>query len=74
MMRSALLTFAAGAQALPEFRRTTTAGGCAPFTNGTFQIDEYQLYPENADFDTKRCRLYTRYDLPSQWGLAPSTR
>lgn len=59
-MRRSLLTFGVGVQALPEFRRSAPAGTCPQFTNGTFEIDAYQLYPENADFDTKRCLLYTR--------------
>ncbi len=41
-----------GVAALP--RRST----CPPFNNGTFIIDQYQLYPENADWDTKKCLLY----------------
>ena len=31
---------------------------CAPFTKGTFNVSQYQLYPENADWDTKRCVVY----------------
>ncbi|KAJ4291890.1 hypothetical protein N0V90_009787 [Kalmusia sp. IMI 367209] len=30
---------------------------CKPF-QGEFTIDEYQLYPENADFDFNTCKLY----------------
>ncbi|KAH6661472.1 hypothetical protein F5X68DRAFT_226122 [Plectosphaerella plurivora] len=30
---------------------------CPPF-QGNFTIEEYQLYPENAEFDTKSCLLY----------------
>ncbi len=41
-----------GAVALP--RRST----CAPFHNGTFFVEQYQLYPENADWDNKKCLLY----------------
>ncbi|KAK0114895.1 hypothetical protein ONS96_013373 [Cadophora gregata f. sp. sojae] len=33
-------------------------GSCPPF-GGTFTIDQYQLYPENADFDFDSCLLYT---------------
>ncbi|KAH7308348.1 hypothetical protein BKA65DRAFT_177388 [Rhexocercosporidium sp. MPI-PUGE-AT-0058] len=32
-------------------------GSCPPF-NGTFTIKQYQLYPENADFDFVSCLLY----------------
>ncbi|KAI1401763.1 hypothetical protein F4819DRAFT_313356 [Hypoxylon fuscum] len=31
---------------------------CPPFDNGTIVIDSYQLYPENADFDSNECLLY----------------
>ncbi len=30
---------------------------CPPF-NGSFVIDYYQVYPENADFDFDSCLLY----------------
>lgn len=30
---------------------------CPPF-QGTFVIDQYKLYPENADWDLKSCLLY----------------
>ncbi|KAF2877665.1 hypothetical protein BDV95DRAFT_602032 [Massariosphaeria phaeospora] len=30
---------------------------CAPF-KGNFTINQYQLYPENADFDFNSCKLY----------------
>ena len=32
-------------------------GSCPPF-KGTFTVKQYQLYPENADFDFKSCLLY----------------
>jgi hypothetical protein len=32
---------------------------CAP-VSGNKTIDAYQLYPENVDFDTRRCVLYSR--------------
>lgn len=31
---------------------------CPPFRKGTFSINQFQLYPENADWDTKRCIVY----------------
>lgn len=31
---------------------------CPSVTPGTFIIEQYQLYPENADWDRKRCALY----------------
>ncbi|KAK3945458.1 hypothetical protein QBC46DRAFT_217526, partial [Diplogelasinospora grovesii] len=33
---------------------------CPPFDNGTFIIDQHQLYPENADCDQKNCLLVCR--------------
>jgi hypothetical protein len=30
---------------------------CPPFS-GNFTINQYQLYPENVDFDTDNCLLY----------------
>ncbi|KAK4163957.1 hypothetical protein QBC43DRAFT_237893 [Cladorrhinum sp. PSN259] len=30
---------------------------CPPFPKGSFTIDQYQLYPENMDFDASRCHL-----------------
>jgi len=44
--------YALGAAALPQ--QTAT---CAT-KSGTFTVESYQLYPENADWDTKRCLLY----------------
>lgn len=35
--------------------------GCPPFNNGTFNIHQYQLYPDNAAFDFDNCVLYIRY-------------
>jgi hypothetical protein len=40
---------------LPTFPST-----CPPFS-GTFVIDQYKLYPENADFDFRSCLLYIGY-------------
>lgn len=31
---------------------------CPPFKKGSFDINLFQLYPENADWDLKRCVLY----------------
>jgi len=39
-----------------------TAAECAPFS-GNFTISQYQLYPENADWDSQRCVLYLGYAL-----------
>jgi len=33
---------------------------CPPFA-GDFTIKQYQLYPENADFDFNTCKLYIGY-------------
>jgi len=32
-------------------------GNCPPFS-GDFSIKQYQVYPENADFDFTNCKLY----------------
>ncbi|ORX94787.1 TRI14-like protein [Clohesyomyces aquaticus] len=32
--------------------------GLCPSPNGTFEINQYQLYPENVDFDFDTCLLY----------------
>lgn len=39
-------------------------GSCPPF-KGTFTIKQYQLYPENADFDFQSCLLYIGFVLPT---------
>ncbi len=31
---------------------------CKPFHRGSFNIKQYQLYPENADWDEKSCLVY----------------
>ena len=31
---------------------------CPPFRGGSFAIDYYQLYPENADWDPDSCLLW----------------
>ena len=49
--------FALNTAALPQ-----QTAKCAP-KNGTFTVEAYQLYPENADWDTKKCLLYFGYDL-----------
>jgi hypothetical protein len=36
---------------------------CAP-VSGNKTIDAYQLYPENVDFDTRRCIVYSRFVTP----------
>lgn len=33
---------------------------CGPF-KGSFHVKQYQLYPENADFDFNSCKLYIGY-------------
>jgi hypothetical protein len=37
---------------------------CPAFTNGTITVNQFQLYPENADWDTKNCLVY--FGLVSQ--------
>lgn len=34
-----------------------------PSISGNKTIDAYQLYPENVDFDTRRCLVYSRLVL-----------
>ncbi|TVY64337.1 Core trichothecene cluster (CTC) protein [Lachnellula suecica] len=48
-----------GALALPHVDVTTTSKKhkCPPFS-GSFEIDYYQVYPENADFDFDSCLFY----------------
>jgi hypothetical protein len=36
---------------------------CPPFTKGTFSVNQLQLYPENADWDTKTCLVYFGLDI-----------
>lgn len=35
---------------------------CPPF-KGNMTVNQYQLYPENADWDTKNCILYFGYSF-----------
>lgn len=34
---------------------------CPPFNKGSFTIQQYQLYPENADWDVNNCIVYFGY-------------
>jgi hypothetical protein len=34
------------------------AGQCPPFNNGTFNLHQFQAYPENAAWDWHNCLLY----------------
>ncbi|KAG4415045.1 hypothetical protein IFR04_011817 [Cadophora malorum] len=43
-------------------------GSCPPF-KGTFTVKQYQLYPENADFDFKSCLLYIGNLFNSSFGI-----
>ncbi|CAG8952483.1 hypothetical protein HYFRA_00001230 [Hymenoscyphus fraxineus] len=54
-----LFTVAVGlASALPSTVLTSRGeGNCKPFS-GNFTINQYQLYPENSDFDPRSCLLY----------------
>lgn len=46
--------------ALPSVDLVTGGkSNCKPFS-GNFTINQYQLYPENSDFDFKSCLLYIR--------------
>ncbi|RMD39536.1 hypothetical protein DV735_g5603, partial [Chaetothyriales sp. CBS 134920] len=46
--------FALGAKCFP----TTTPFECPPVELGSFTIDQYQLYPENADWNAAQCVVY----------------
>ncbi|KAK8054262.1 trichothecene biosynthesis [Apiospora saccharicola] len=48
--------FALAAAACPT-SKNATATGC-PAVSGDMTISSYQLYPENADYDPKRCLVY----------------
>lgn len=52
-------TLATAVSAHPAARQTK----CGPM-KGDFHIKQYQLYPENADFDFNSCKLYVGYSLP----------
>src|SRR5690348_13268888 len=51
--------FWAACLAISAAVRTAAAwpSGCPP-VEGTFSIDNYRLYPENADWDPVACKLY----------------
>lgn len=52
-------------QACPtKYHNATTA--CAQVT-GNQTVNSFQLYPENADFDTKRCVAYFRQGSPNTY-------
>ena len=51
----------ASSRALDSRRPHGHHNHCPPFNNGTFNIHQYQLYPDNAAFDTDNCVLYIRY-------------
>lgn len=34
------------------------ASACAAFNSSSFVINQFQLYPENAKFDSQRCVVY----------------
>jgi hypothetical protein len=50
------LAAALGVQSRAVSRRDQ--GKCPEFTKGTFSVNQYQLYPENADWDAKNCLVY----------------
>ena len=51
---------AASAIPAPIFQRNP-GGQCPPLHRGTFTVKQFQLYPENADWDAKRCVVYYGY-------------
>lgn len=50
--------FALAAVACPVSRDAPPTG--CPAASGDITISSYQLYPENADYDSKRCLVYFR--------------
>lgn len=47
------------AQAVPyDQHHPKGTTGCPSLNSSTFVIDEFQLYPENAKFDSNRCLVY----------------
>lgn len=64
-MHSTLSTGLTGLAALASvvsafpFKLAETAN-CAA-VSGTFEIENYKLYPENLDWDPIHCKLYIRY-------------
>ncbi len=58
ILGTGVTTVAAGALSKSQEYKHKTH--CPPFS-GTFNIDQYQLYPENADFDFVQCLLYIGY-------------
>ncbi|KAF9876963.1 hypothetical protein CkaCkLH20_05809 [Colletotrichum karsti] len=49
----AFIALLAHVEAVPKLPKT-----CPPFTKGSFTIQQYQLYPENADWDVDNCIVY----------------
>jgi len=45
-----------GVQGRALDRRATPK--CPEFTKSTFVVEQYQLYPENGDWDAKNCLVY----------------
>ncbi|EFX02913.1 trichothecene biosynthesis enzyme [Grosmannia clavigera kw1407] len=46
------------ASALARHRAAYQGKECPPLKRGSFNIDQYQLYPENADWDEDSCLVY----------------
>ncbi len=38
--------------------------GCPPLNRGSYNIQQYQLYPENADWDEDSCLVYFGWAIP----------
>ncbi len=55
MRRAQLLPLALGIAASPTHHHSSE---CPSLNRGTFVIDQYQLYPENADWDAQACVVY----------------
>ncbi|KAK1758940.1 hypothetical protein QBC47DRAFT_409747 [Echria macrotheca] len=49
--------------------RGFSGDSCPPFTKGTFDIDAYQLYPENMDWDGKLCQVYIGILFNASFGI-----
>ncbi|KAK0620746.1 hypothetical protein B0T14DRAFT_236862 [Immersiella caudata] len=46
-----------------------STSGCPPFKKGNFNIDAYQLYPENMDWDAKLCQVYIGILFNASFGV-----
>lgn len=60
------------ASASPILKRTVSL--CPAIKNGTINIDSYQLYPENVDFNEQSCLLWYVEELKEKQCLGLEIR